>query len=409
MTFDLRGNSLDLVRMKSFSSLQSLALLVDEYATCCFMKKDLQCLPSVARPSSMTCKRMLPNLFLRITMWIVGIAAVMFNLFVIGRRFMSKMGNKIQNTLVLNLAVSDLFMGVSMLILSSADFYYADYFPNFSLRWINGSLCKSVAVLSTLSSEASVFLITFIGMDRYLGVKYPLGVHQGLGTARMRICVFFSWLISLIISVGSIVLELYIPGSYDVSEVCVGLPMVKKAVTVGKTEKALTVIHVYNLEYTQDSDKNPYDSVQWNETVHEWTLTNNSYNNYTNYRVSVVSGYDLASYLSIIVFIGLNSLCFSAVAVFYINIFQIASTSSSSIQSTAKGNELKMAVRMSAVVLTDFCCWVPLAFVCLLVQCGATTVGPDMYAWTVGLILPINSALNPFLYTLATVIADRLG
>ncbi len=108
-------------------------------------------------------------------------------------------------------------------------------------------------------------------------------------------------------------------------------------------------------------------------------------------------------------FIGLNSLSFATVAIFYINIFQIASDSSSSIQSTGKDNELKMAVKMSAVVLTDFFCWVPLAFVCMLVQCGVTTVGPEMYAWTVGLILPINSALNPFLYTIATIIADRLG
>ena len=66
-----------------------------------------------------------------------------------------------------------------------------------------------------------------------------------------------------------------------------------------------------------------------------------------------------------------------------------------------------MAVKMSIVVLTDFFCWVPLAVVCLLVQCGVFTVGPEMYAWTVGLILPINSALNPFLYTLATLIGDQ--
>ena len=215
---------------------------------------------------------------------------------------MSKTGNKIQNTLVLHLAVSDLFMGISMLILTSADFYYADYFPSFSLTWINGSLCKTVAVLSTLSIEGSVLLIADIGMDRYLGVKYPLGVHQGLGSTRMRICVFICWFISLIISLGSIVLELYVPGSYDISEVCVGLPIVKRAVTVGKTEKASIVTRVYNFEYVQTSDKNPYDSLKWNDTVHEWVLTNNSYNDYINYRVSVVSGYDLASYLSIIIY-----------------------------------------------------------------------------------------------------------
>ncbi len=68
-----------------------------------------------------------------------------------------------------------------------------------------------------------------------------------------------------------------------------------------------------------------------------------------------------------------------------------------------------MALKMSAVVMTDFLCWVPLAFMCSLVQCGAFTVGPEMYAWMVGLVLPINSAINPFLYTFASIIADRFG
>ena len=33
----------------------------------------------------------------------------------------------------------------------------------------------------------------------------------------------------------------------------------------------------------------------------------------------------------------------------------------------------------------------------------------DVYAWTAVLILPINSALNPFLYTLSSIIARKVG
>ena len=65
-------------------------------------------------------------------------------------------------------------------------------------------------------------------------------------------------------------------------------------------------------------------------------------------------------------------------------------------------------ISTSAVVMTDFMCWVPLAFMCLLVQCGVFTVGPETYAWMVGLVLPINSAINPFLYTFASIITDHL-
>ena len=84
----------------------------------------------------------------------------------------------------------------------------------------------------------------------------------------------------------------------------------------------------------------------------------------------------------------------------------MASTSSKSVQSSAKRNEMKMAFKMSSVVLTDFFCWVPLSLLCVLVQCGVFAVGPETYVWIAGLILPINSSLNPFLYTLGSTIAE---
>ena len=66
-----------------------------------------------------------------------------------------------------------------------------------------------------------------------------------------------------------------------------------------------------------------------------------------------------------------------------------------------------MAVRMSAIVLTDFCTWVPLIFLCILVQVDIIVVNPVVYAWTVAFIIPIKSAINPFIYTLITFLYER--
>ena len=38
-----------------------------------------------------------------------------------------------------------------------------------------------------------------------------------------------------------------------------------------------------------------------------------------------------------------------------------------------------------------------------------TEIPGEVYAWTAVLILPINSALNPFLYTLSAVLAKKVG
>ena len=44
----------------------------------------------------------------------------------------------------------------------------------------------------------------------------------------------------------------------------------------------------------------------------------------------------------------------------------------------------------------------------LLAVSGLTDIPIDVYAWTAVFILPINSALNPFLYTLTAMIRDRV-
>ena len=412
LTCDLRENPLLFLKPRSFNLSDNVTFLVNEYSVCCFTDNGNACLPSRARPSYLTCKRMLQSVVLRLTMWLVGVAALVFNAGVLVSRLLMQIGNKVQNVLIFNLALADFLMGLNMLVLTSADMYYADFFPSFSGSWSNGLLCKTASALSTISSEASVGLVFLVALDRYLGIRYPLGIHRGLGKTRMKICVFIIWMMAVFVSVAPLVIDLYDPGFYEISEVCVGLPIVKRSVTFVKNDIMQITTHKYNLEYNENIREGDISFDYINDTndfSFRWLLTPSAVVQDIPYKVADVSGSVLASYVSITVFIGLNLICFLAIAILYIEIFQIATASSKQVQSTAKSKEMKMAIKMSAVVLTDFLCWVPLAFVCLLVQCGALTAGPEMYAWTVGFILPINSSLNPFLYTLASILADRMN
>ncbi len=58
-----------------------------------------------------------------------------------------------------------------------------------------------------------------------------------------------------------------------------------------------------------------------------------------------------------------------------------------------------MAVKMALIVGTDFACWMPVIIMGILSQAGIVEIGPGMYAWIVVFILPVNSSLNPYLYT----------
>ena len=66
-----------------------------------------------------------------------------------------------------------------------------------------------------------------------------------------------------------------------------------------------------------------------------------------------------------------------------------------------------MATKFALIVGTDFLCWMPIIIMGFLSASGAAEIPPDVYAWTAVIILPLNSALNPFLYTFAIVWKHR--
>ncbi|GJQ84563.1 GPRGPH [Trypoxylus dichotomus] len=66
----------------------------------------------------------------------------------------------------------------------------------------------------------------------------------------------------------------------------------------------------------------------------------------------------------------------------------------------------KVAQRFGIIVLTDCMCWVPVIIVKIAALLGAH-ISEYLYAWLAIFVLPINSALNPVLYTLTTKIFKK--
>ncbi|CAH1777905.1 unnamed protein product, partial [Owenia fusiformis] len=64
--------------------------------------------------------------------------------------------------------------------------------------------------------------------------------------------------------------------------------------------------------------------------------------------------------------------------------------------------ERSFAKRILVIILSDLMCWVPLITIKLMAF-GSIRISDSMYAWLAIFILPINSAINPILYTLTIV------
>nr|KAG5706631.1 hypothetical protein BaRGS_005701 [Batillaria attramentaria] len=69
-------------------------------------------------------------------------------------------------------------------------------------------------------------------------------------------------------------------------------------------------------------------------------------------------------------------------------------------------NDATIARRLTTVVLSDFLCWFPIGLLGVLASTG-TAVSSEVNVAMVIFVLPLNSALNPFLYTLNTVLEKR--
>ena len=400
-TFDMRKNEMYKMSYDSFkTSPQNATIIVDKYATCCFIDK-AQCVSITPRPEYLTCKRMLQDVFLRISLWILGLSAFICNGIAFYVRRHKQEADKVQSLLISHLALSDLLMGVNMLILASADVYYGEYFPSYAHVWRQGFACKLSGFLSIFSSEGSVFFIALISIDCMLRIKYPFGGFQ-LSTKWAKFCVALAWLLSFLISVIPIALATDKGDVFSISEVCIGIPIVRRHLTKFRNTSLeinapfIATTSTYKVEYDLSTSRlvSRLTGVSIEEQQQLQNIT---------YTITDIIGSQISPIFSIVIFVGVNLVCFFVVALCYIYIFIKAG------KTTLKGDKkVRMATKMFAIVFTDFCCWVPLNFVCILVQCGAFTVSPEMYAWIVGFILPINSSINPFLYVLYETISNHI-
>ena len=114
---------------------------------------------------------------------------------------------------------------------------------------------------------------------------------------------------------------------------------------------------------------------------------------------------------SVAVFIALNLAAFLFILAAYIAIILTVSKSQrrvkahgeSQTKSTSLKRESTLARRVLAIILTDFSCWVPVIILSILALIEKF-YDPDgkVYVWFVAFVLPVNSAVNPVLYTFST-------
>ena len=345
---------------------------VNDHRICCFFDQLKHCITTQKQPAFFKCGRLVQNLFLRICIWTVGIGSCIGNVYVIILRISEKkQTNKTnikQRIFIGSLASSDFVMGLYVLILASVDAYYGKEYYKFSDEWRVSIGCRIAGFMSLFSAETSLLLLALLTLDRFLVLVFPFSMKHFRKFSTI-VAAAGALVIGFAIGFSATILADRDSNFYELSDVCIGLPLV--------TGAGGYVVQPKGVEDT-------------GVTSHKLT-------------VPIAKDSGKSAIFSIIIFLGLNSGICVLILIEYVVIFVSITRTSRNARRVNIKKEIKMALSMLAVVMPNLLCWIPIVFLGILSQIEYVNLGLDIYVWAVVFILPVNASLNPILYTLAVV------
>ncbi|XP_053204523.1 G-protein coupled receptor GRL101-like [Panonychus citri] len=337
-SLDLTGNKFNEMGTQVFTGLPNLKKLTTDEFRFCCLARHVK--NCLPEPDEFSsCEDLLSNIILRICIWILGVLSITGNCMVIFWRTSHRLRNSVSSFLIANLALGDLMMGVYLIIIGSVDFTYRGQYFIHDAYWRSSKMCQLAGFISTLSSELSVFTLTVITIDRFLRITFPLKFHRFKMT-NARLVILGTWIFTVILA-GVPLLDIkYFDNFYGRSGVCLSL-------------------HITN------------------QRPNGWEY-------------------------SVFVFLVLNFISFTTIAIAYVWMFIVAKNTRSALRSADIRLSSTMAKRIMLIVMTDFWCWMPIIALGV-ISLNGVKLPPQVFAWVAVFVLPLNAAMNPILYTISTL------
>ena len=244
---------------------------------------------------------------------------------------------------VTNLSSADLLMGINIAIIGAADLVFRGNYLFYDKIWKHSAACKVAGFLSLTSCEVSALTIWLITLDRFIVLRFPFSSVRFQRTSAAVTCLM-TWFVGLLL--GSVPL---LPLTshwefYSQTGICIPLP-VNRPDFEGKT-------------------------------------------------------------FSIGVFIIFNFVLFVLIASGQAFIYWSVQKNALNTDSAKVSRDLTIARRLISVAVTDFLCWFPIGLCGLLALADIPIPGEANVALAI-FVLPLNSALNPFMYTFNMLMEKR--
>ncbi|XP_026640613.1 relaxin receptor 2 [Microtus ochrogaster] len=345
--------SLDLERIEipninpgMFQSMKNLShIYLKAFRYCSYVPHVRICMPSTDGISSS--EDLLANNILRVSVWVIALITSVGNFLVIAVRSLIKAENTTHAMSIKILCCADCLMGVYLFFVGAFDIKYRGQYQKYALLWMESVPCRLLGFLAMLSTEVSVLLLTFLTLEKFLVIVYPFS-NLRPGKRQTVVALGSAWGLGFLIAAIPFTSEDYFGNFYGKNGVC------------------------FPLHYDQAEDFGS-------------------------------RGYSLG------IFLGVNLLAFFVIVFSYVAMF--CSIQKTALQTEVRNHirkEVAVANRFFFIVFSDAICWIPV-FVVKTLSLLKVEIPGTITSWIVVFFLPVNSALNPILYTLTTsVFKDKL-
>ncbi|RDD36016.1 G-protein coupled receptor GRL101-like protein, partial [Trichoplax sp. H2] len=196
----LKDNPLISFNYRSFGGVAGIRSIhsTREYLCCVAPSSVIVCRPNPNQFSLSTCYNILAHDLLRVFIWVIGIISVVGNTVSIRWHSQKKSSKKlgIVEMLLINLSTADFIMGIYLIIIASANVYYANRYYEIFQEWLRSVPCLTASFCISLSSLMSTFVLFLITLDRYLHLVYPFQNYR-LSTKTTILALVVLWLISI--------------------------------------------------------------------------------------------------------------------------------------------------------------------------------------------------------------------
>nr|CAB3263493.1 low-density lipoprotein receptor-related protein 1B-like [Phallusia mammillata] len=345
---------------------------------------------------------MIANPIYRAIFWITAVLALGGNSFVFiatAHSLWNVDRNKnvfiITSAFILNLCCSDFLMGIYLLVVIVQATQFSGTYCLFDKEWRSSSLCSGLGVLSIISSEASAFTMTAMTTFRLISAFKPFTIRS-VGVCKVLFAELVCWISAVVLAIVPL---LKVTSGYFTTDVWFPNNIFGNDF-VSRENMSLLAERIANVK------RERWDDVK--ETIKQTFPRNPIKGEFGYYGETSVCmprlfattsefAWEYSTFL-----ITINFLMFIYMVVAYVLIYKQSNRMKGS-----RSNDVssKMQKRISRLILTDFCCWIPICVMGYL-SVGGMKMPPDAYVLSACLLLPINSALNPLLYSKA--IEDQL-